>query len=59
MNITPGICGNTDHCRSIIGNEEGAAEIGGHNYYWFGGCQLCIEDKLEKLRKEANGDNSN
>lgn len=59
IDITPGICGYNSHMYIIEGPEEGIAEIDGQWYHWFGGCPRCVDNKLEELRKEANGDNSN
>lgn len=55
IDITPSICVVSSHQYQLAGPEEGMAKINGQRYHWWGGCPLCVDDKLKEIEK-ANGE---
>lgn len=53
IDITPGVCGNSNHQWSMTGEEEGCVIVKGITYHWYGGCPSCVDIKLQELINET------
>ena len=52
IDITPVECGNHTHYKSMGGPEDRMLEYENKIYFWFGGCPMCIDEKIKEIKSK-------